>query len=514
MRLPKFLIQYVSKIKARKIRDTHSNPLLVQKKTLKSILNTLNATEIARRSSVKKEFSVEDMKKVSIKSDIDHADLSKKALESNPMNLFERDRLEYMAQSSGSTSEPKFIPFTRALIKNFKRFSTNTFMYLIESTKSFDILSGYILVTPSRLQTQKNDAGIHIGFGSGIMTKLAPKMSQKIVLPSADKLMYDDFKHQINLMVEESFDKDVRSFTSPPTFCVHILEHLFEYARSKGQDPQTITDIWPNFRVYSYSASSITPHREEIQKYIGKKTPIFEIYSCTESPIAFQYSQSRPGELLLDLESCFYLFQEIDSENQSLRDVSQIEKGKRYRIIITTYGGLINYNLGDLIEVTEIKPVLIKILGRAKEEANYEGNERINVDSLSELVFECADSLNFKLKTFFLFPYYNDKGTVGYHWGFEPDNCIFDNWKQLLLRIDNKLKETNIGYYNGRAENLRILPPKCSVVPSGSVSAYIVANKAFGQGKFLRVHQEDKDIEKFFEFITKNGQQLKSYSLA
>jgi hypothetical protein len=57
----------------------------------------------------------------------------------------------------------------------------------------------------------------------------------------------------------------------------------------------------------------------------------------------------------------FIPFYCVDNVNPTVLLLQDLEVGKRYEMVITTDGGLRRYRIGDVIEVTSIDPVRIRI---------------------------------------------------------------------------------------------------------------------------------------------------------
>jgi hypothetical protein len=180
-------------------------------------------------------------------------------------------------------------------------------------------------------------------------------------------LYLDTVEEKIEAMAKEAIELDIRSFSCVPSFAIAVLEGLFVEARARGIKAETIRDIWPNFIMYIYSGSALGSYEKKLKKYLGDDVPFFEVYSATETPIAYQY-KSKPGELILDLDSAFFQFQKAGSDIKSKRiGVQDVEQNTAYRILMTTYGGLMSYRIGDIIEFVDTEKAIIKVLGREKK---------------------------------------------------------------------------------------------------------------------------------------------------
>ncbi|MAX67280.1 MAG: hypothetical protein CME66_10130 [Halobacteriovoraceae bacterium] len=515
MRGQHLFIKFVSYYLERKIMSTPQTITLMQRKVLLNILNEFKHKPWGRHFHLDQINGIDEFGlKIAATTDIDYWPLITELLEHNPKGFIQTTRLDYMAKTSGSTQKSKYIPYTKNLIKNFKSFSSRTFFHFSHVLKRYDLLDQNILVSPSHLKTEENQMGIHIGYATAIMTLLAPKFSQKVVKPSKHILAIDNNSKKIDAMIEEAIDLDIRVFSSVPAFATVILEKLFEKAHQRGKEVQTIKDIWPNLSLYTWSGTSIAPYESRLRHFLGGDIPFMEIYSATESPIAFQYKK-KAGELYLDVESCFYQFQKAEKDLKSKKiTLGQVEVGQKYRILITTKGGLFCYYLGDIIEFTSLCPPLIKVIGREKEELNLAGIEQLSVDHLKRFLCKLESRYHMDLKKFAVSFYIKDN-KKGYHWIFEQKTIDLssETGHKLLDSLDKDLMEFNSGYKLARDANTRLIAPKMSLIPEGSLNEYLLKYKNFGQAKFLNIHNDDSEIKQLFNFLKENNMQWSEYYL-
>ena len=513
MRPPHFLIKWLSSRQQKRILKLSLRPEVVQEKVLREILGHFSETDLGRFFDLSKVDNIQDFNQlVPITTDLDYNDLIENLKSNNRENTIQPGCLKYLAKTSGSTKKSKYIPYTDKLIKNFRRFSTNIILQFCHINERYDVLDENVLVGPATPITEGSDKGLTIGYATGIMTLLAPKFSKKIVKPSVEVISLPTIQEKLTAMINESYNLDIRSFSCVPSFALPVFEELFAEAKRRGQDPKNIRDIWPNFIMYIFSGAAVGPHEKRLRKFLGEDTPILEVYSATESPIAYQYS-STPGELYLDIESCFFQFQDVGSKVSSVRlGVHEIEVGKPYRILMTTYGGLMCYRIGDIVEFTSLNPPLIKILGREKEELNMAGIERLSLPMLHEFLDDLFVKYDLKREMFLLCPYFNESGGRGYHWCFELDDTP-KSALDLLCDLDNDLMTYNSGYKLSRDANARLEKPRLSIVPRGTIDKYILNNKQFGQGKFMTVHNEATDSDKFFNYLRESDIELSTFKL-
>jgi hypothetical protein len=501
MRPPHFAIKFMANRNKKRILYYQNNSQKVQELLLLKIIKLFKKTALGEKFKLSSIHNISDFNNIiPITVDTDYDEHSKVLKESNPPNWVQAGKLKYLARTSGSTAASKYIYYTDDLVKNFKRYSTNLFFHFSSIVNRYDLLDQNVLVSPANPNSEDNDQGIIIGYAAGIMTMLAPKFSRKIVKPSLEILSLPTLGDKVAAMAKESTPLDIRSFSSVPSFALAILEGIFTEAKAMGMNPKTIKDIWPNFSIYMYSGSSVAPYEKKLRKYLGDDIPLLEIYSATESPIAYQYGLKK-NELILDLDSAYFQFQVAGSNLDSTRlGVHEVETGVQYRLLMTTYGGLMCYRIGDIIEFTDAKKCLIKVIGREKEELNIAGTERLSLEVVRDILNSGCDKFQISYDLFFLAPYYDDNEEKGYHWCLETEQADQDKLNLLATFLDQETIKRNSGYKLSRDSNSRLTIPKVTALKPGSIDQYILNNKQFGQGKFLTIHNTVEEPNRFFDY--------------
>jgi len=226
-----------------------------------------------------------------------------------------------------------------------------------------------------------------------------------------------------------------------------------------------------------------------------------------------QYSDA-PGELVVDLDMSFFEFQEAGTDPESTRKlmIDEVETGKLYRILFTTFGGLFSYNIGDLVEFTSLKPPMLKVIGREKEDVTIIGPERINVNVIKKAVEDIAKNHEAVAERFFLSPYQNDNQKIGYLFCSEFIKAPVD-FTLFLKSLDDEIKKTTQKYKDLRDTYKVALPPKLLTIKPGSVDKFILSQKEFAQGKVLNVYNDRKVPEQVFAFCRQHGLMLDEFVL-
>jgi hypothetical protein len=76
---------------------------------------------------------------------------------------------------------------------------------------------------------------------------------------------------------------------------------------------------------------------------------------------------------LLNYRRVFFTFLPIDKENQ-IEDLESVVLNQKYKLCITTPGGLWNYRTGDVVSFMSLRPPVIRFHGRDSQSLVLEGD--------------------------------------------------------------------------------------------------------------------------------------------
>lgn len=138
-------------------------------------------------------------------------------------------------------------------------------------------------------------------------------------------------------------------------------------------------------------------------------------YNASEGFFAFQ-DQPHTDDMLLALHHhIFYEFVPVAHMHEDQPQtylLQQLTVGERYEIIITTDGGLRRYRIGDVIEVTSLDPVRVRVAGRTKSFLNMFGEE-LMVHTTDTAIQELCEQHNISVADYVVTAVRDDDG--GYH---------------------------------------------------------------------------------------------------
>ncbi len=259
--------------------------------------------------------------------------------------------VERWETTSGSSGAKKQIPYTRTLRHEFNRAIAPWIVSLFKTDPRAFAGEAYWSISPGAESDEE------------ILGPIQRRLVRAVqAVPSALRLTNDNFR-----------EETLRHLTRCRTLSLISVWHPSFLDLLIGDlDTQK---TWPHLRVISCwaDANAAAPAAA-----LAKKFPHATIQPkgllSTEGFVTIPYD----GENVLAYRSHFYEFRDGDDANDT-RLAHELEAGKRYRVILTTGGGLRRYDTEDVVEVTgyrEQAPVL-KFIGRANHVSDHFG-EKLN----------------------------------------------------------------------------------------------------------------------------------------
>ncbi|MCS6894083.1 MAG: GH3 auxin-responsive promoter family protein, partial [Deltaproteobacteria bacterium] len=156
-------------------------------------------------------------------------------------------------------------------------------------------------------------------------------------------------------------------------------------------------------------------------------------------------------------DSYFFEFIEVDDNfnfSKSPVLLHQLEKGKKYGIVFTSFDGLIRYNINDIVEVHDFfegTPCL-KFVQKGKGITNITG-EKVSEIQITEAIKEANQKLGLQIVNFFCVA--ND---IDQRYDFFLQRAFVDE-NELSTAIDFALQDLNVEY-KAKRESQRLNKPQ------------------------------------------------------
>jgi hypothetical protein len=384
-------------------RAARRNPRQVQERILCRFLRKNAETEYGRRYQYAKLRSVQQFQEtVPIVGYDDVAEWIDRILHGQPQVLT-TERVLFVEKTSGSASAVKYIPYTASLLAEF-RAAIGAWMFDLFTGRP-RLLGGeqYWSISPLARDERRTPGGLRVGIDDdtqylGPLSRLA--LRQVLAVPGAAALAAD---------IDECRRLTLRALTRcrnlrfisvwNPSFLSLLVDRL-----PAGTRP---LDCWPRLQLISCWTGSVSAR---FVPELRDRFPGVEIQGkgllATEGVVSFpELGRPAPSPAVTS-----HFFEFIDAGGTA-RLVDELEVGHRYRVLITTGGGLARYALGDVIEV--VAPGAIEFVDRADNVSDVCG-EKLS-EAFVRLILEEA-AAHFAMEGFIM---------LAPEWGEPPHYLLF-----------------------------------------------------------------------------------------
>lgn len=308
--------------------------------------------------------------------------------------------------TSGSTTGPKLIPYTRSLGAEYQRAVSVWIDDLFSRIPALSRGTAYWSVSPAVSETRTTDSGIRVGFEddaeylgrwSGALVRAMLAVDPEVrrvrtidgfryvtlhgLLTAADLRLISVWHPTfLTLLLEplaawwDRLLEDIRlGALSPPgepaSPALDVLRARLKprprrAAELGDADPARPSTLWPALQLVScWADGAAAPHAESMSKSFPGVRLQPKGLLATEAAVSVPllgHDGAVPA-----LTSHFLEFVEEGGGGKS-RLVDEVEVGGSYEVVVTTGGGLYRYRLGDLVQVVgrHRRLPLIRFLGR------------------------------------------------------------------------------------------------------------------------------------------------------
>jgi len=364
------------------------------------------------------------------------------------IRLAERDVLwpglpKYLAKTSGTTSGAKYIPISDESIKSHINTARNaTLNYMIKSGNHSLFDGKAIFLTGSPVLEEIS--GIKTGRLSGIVNHEIPFYVKSSQLPSQATNSISDWDKKLDAIVEETLDTDMRLISGIPPWIKMYYEKLIQ-----ASGKSSVSEIFPNYQTFFFGGCNYAPYKKVLEELVGRPIDVLETYPASEGFIAFQNEVNDPGLLLNTNSGIFFEFVKVENirdENPERIDLSEVELGVNYAIIISNTAGLWGYILGDTIEFVSTHPFKIMVTGRINHHLSAFG-EHVIAKEVEYAIQEAMEQTHSTVVDFTVAPQVNpESGSLPYHEWYIEFKKAPDNMVKFSTVLNNEMIKQNIYY--------------------------------------------------------------------
>ncbi|PPT05254.1 plant auxin-responsive GH3-like protein [Geitlerinema sp. FC II] len=429
-------------------------------------------------------------------------------------NVLLPDPVVYLTLTSGSTGKKKLIPTSRKSQSVLRRANLTSLGFLTRGLQRRGLKFGKILLTNSALIWGRTEGGIEFGPASVGVMRMDKRLYNTIFSSPFETLLPADSvaRHYVAILFALR-DRSTRGIVANfPMLILRICNYLDRYGEEMVRDLEngTIAD-WLNLepdirkqlesmweadgdraaelRQILQTEGRLTPksvwseslfvaaarggtsdfYFRRFPEYFGE-TPIFgAVFSSAEGTFSIYPDVDTDGSIL-SIETGFFEFIPEDRwhvEQPETLLPSEVEAGKRYRILLSSYGGFFRYDIGDVVEVVGFynQAPLIVFKHRAGGLISAT-TEKTTEDHATRVMDSLQEEFGVRLEDFCLTLSENDF-PARYLVNIEvAEGETLKNPEVFLRRFDERLSEENTHYQISRKSD--IPPPRLRILKSGS----------------------------------------------
>lgn len=451
------------------------------------------------------------------------------------------------ATTSGTTSEPKWIPMTHKYLKDVYGKMSHIWTWNFVKHRNH-IFAGHIFPIVGKEVEGYAPDGTLYGSVSGVLVRDIPSIIKKHYVAPASVMSIADYNarnYTLMRLAMQHRDVTLWSTANPSTILElmrtvnehadeliediergslsydfdissHIREELQPFMSPKperAEELRTILrekgqllpkDYWPWLQYLSTWKCGNT--RVYMEKYMDafdwNKTYYQELgYIATEC--RFGFSLDDTNESVLFPQFHYYEFvseDELDSPNKHFLQIDQLEQGKRYCAYVTTYSGLFRYNMNDLVEVggKYYNTPTIHMVSKVNGIVSMTG-EKLYEPQFIQAVHEAEQETGIKTKFFVGFADVKES-LYHFYYEFEDERIGQKEADEFTRVVDKHLQAINIEYKSKRA-SFRLHDPQAHILLNNAYARFKAAclRDGFrdGQFKFNLLMQDEKRRNKF-----------------
>ncbi|MFW5976990.1 MAG: GH3 family domain-containing protein, partial [Candidatus Nanoarchaeia archaeon] len=428
----------------------------------------------------------------------------------------------YFATTSATTSQTKTIPITKQRKRQLNKELVLWMFFVLKKFKN--VLNGKLLYFAGPPFEGITEGGIPQGSISGYMATQRPWFTKnKLVIPP-------------NIYNEKNFDKKTKiiarlalktkNITQIGFFAPIEAILFFEYIENNKEElidfvkkvkPKRAKEleklkifspknIWPKLGLINcIKSDNQIPYLTTLRKIIGdKKIKIRDpgIYA-SEGRLSLGITKYDRAGIIVATEN-FFEFAQVNPKGSYKKPIliNQVEKGKKYKIIMTTTEGLYRYDMGDIVEVIDFKKKLPIIQFVTRDNFLNIAGELAPEKQLINSMKEVIKRTKVVVLRYMFTPEQSVKKKPNYLVIIETDKKYSEKkLKEFSKELDNTLQKNINDYKQMRNEFGRLGHLKLGLVKKESFKNFDKRRlQGSGQPKPIIIGKNQK-IQKEFELI-------------
>lgn len=411
-------------------------------------------------------------------------------------NILRYGKVPFFSKSSWTTATSKFIPITYESLKknHYAVWKMWLWLYLQENAESVLFWGEWLIMWWRLVSNPFSPNNMNVWDVSAILQSNAPWYTKHFRKPSPLVSFMENFDAKLDAMIEETKDLDITFLAWVPSWLTLFLQRLLEKTGKNN-----ILEVRPDLELFLRWWINIVPYKQQLSQLIpGNKVTYRQNYNASEWFFAIQDKKGVDDMILATQHHVFYEFipfDQIDNPKPQVLILSELEIGKRYEMIITTDWWLRRYRIGDVIEVTWLDPVRIRIAWRTKSFLNAFGEELMVHTTDAAIQFAC-EQCNLPLAE------YIATAVVENQWWYHQRYVDFGKQtsfdEELFTNaLEEYIQAHNSDYAAKRKGNLLMKKLQIQFLQPWTFHKYLESKgKLWGQHKMKRLRNERGELMK------------------
>ena len=358
------------------------------------------------------------------------------------------EKIHFWECTSGSTGPKKWIPYTTSLLGSFSKMFCIWANDLNRDRPGFSTYKSYLCISPdigTDIQGRDDLAYVH--------PYLRWVLDRFIVRVQGSFPTVDEFRWTLALALLETADLEIFSLWSPSFLTTQldfiqahrqVLQNALKNKMSSNRlkllaEPDIPwSQIWPELKLIScWDRQDAADRAKGLQQYFPEVFIQGKGLLATEAPMTIPLIPAAGFVPLVNQ----VVLEFLDPQGQ-VRDLTELEFGVTYELVISQLGGLSRYKIGDRVEVSHwyFNTPCLNFVGRGDEVSDLVG-EKLTVG----FVTECLNQLGYLEWGFCcLVPVLNDI----------PHYCLLleqsPETPETITRQLEEVLQTNVHYHRAR----------------------------------------------------------------
>ena len=451
------------------------------------------------------------------------------------------------ATTSGTTSEPKWIPMTHKYLKDVYGKMSHLWAWNFVKHRS-RLCSGHIFTTVGKECEGYAPDGTIYGSVSGVLVRDLPPIIKKLYTAPASVMSIPDYSTRNYVLMRLALQyRDVTFWaTANPSTILELLRALNENTEEMLTDIEKGTiseDFDIPYEIRSELDAYIAPRPEradELRRILAEKGHLYprdfwpwlqvlSTWKCGNTKIymdkymdqfdwtktyypelgyiatecRFGFSLDETNESVLFPQFHYYEFveeSELDKPHKHFLQIDELEVGKRYCAYVTTYSGIFRYNMNDLVEVGGhyYNTPTVHMVSKVNGIVSMTG-EKLYEPQFMDAVHQAEEATGIKTKFFVGFADI-EESKYHFYYEFENEKIRQAQAETFTKVVDEKLQQINVEYESKR-QSFRLHEPETHILLSNAYARFKAAclKDGFrdGQFKFNLLMQDEKRRTKF-----------------